>query len=358
MVQHPRGPAPDARRAARARRARRLLDLHLHQLHPDAPLPRGPVRHYHRYGLEIVGVETPEFTFEQNAEQRRSRRSTPTGSRYPVVQDNRYGTWNAYQNEYWPAEYLIDAHGEVRHTQFGEGDYQQDEAAVRELLYEPGARSLPPPMTAKAIMPSPNLGTPETYLNPDRAQGFAQPLQTGTHFYPGVIAPILNEWGLHGTWTTTSQSVTPVSAGASITGRFQAAHVYLVMTSAGDVPRTARVLLGGRPITAAESGDRRPRRAGDRPRPAPLRTRVAAHRRAAHVDDRHPAGRQRLRLHVRVAPRSSDSARARSSGELTLTSTDGSWSVTSRGPIAATAARTGATASAAAGASSAAALGP
>ncbi len=217
------------------------------------PFLKGLYAHYHKDGLQIVGVETPEFTFEQEASNvQQAIRSD--GLRYPVVQDNRFGTWNAYQNEYWPAEYLIDAHGQVRHTQFGEGDYKQDEAAVRELLFESGAHNLPPPMTATAVMPSSRLGTPETYLDPQRAEGFAQKLQGGTHFYPGVDAPILNEFGLHGTWNATSESVTPTSSGAWITGRFQAAHVYLVMTSNDNKPRTARVLVNGKPIPAAEAG--------------------------------------------------------------------------------------------------------
>jgi cytochrome c biogenesis protein CcdA/thiol-disulfide isomerase/thioredoxin len=217
------------------------------------PFLKGLYAHYHRYGLQIVGVETPEFTFEQEASNVQQAVSSE-GLRYPVVQDNRYGTWNAYQNQYWPAEYLIDATGQVRHTQFGEGDYKQDEAAVRELLYEAGAHHLPPPMTATAIMPSTHLGTPETYLNPQRDEGFAQKLQGGTHFYPGVDVPILNEFGLHGTWTATSESVTPAKPGASITGRFQAAHVYLVMTSNDHRPRTARILVNGKPIPSSEAG--------------------------------------------------------------------------------------------------------
>jgi cytochrome c biogenesis protein CcdA/thiol-disulfide isomerase/thioredoxin len=217
------------------------------------PFLKGLYAHYHKDGLEIVGVETPEFTFEQEASNVQQAIDSE-GLRYPVVQDNRYGTWNAYQNEYWPAEYLIDAHGQVRHTQFGEGDYKQDEAAVRELLYEAGAHNLPPPMTATAIIPSSHLGTPETYLNAQRAEGFAQKLQGGTHFYPGVTFPILNEFGLHGTWNATSESVSPAAGGASITGRFQAAHVYLVMTSRDNRPRTARVLLNGKPIPAHDAG--------------------------------------------------------------------------------------------------------
>src|SRR5664279_5199971 len=137
------------------------------------PFLKGLYATYHRYGLEIVGVETPEFTFEQEAGNV-AQAIASDGLRYPVVQDNAYGTWNAYQNQYWPAEYLIDAQGQVRHTQFGEGNYREDEAAVRQLLFQAGARHLPPPMTAHAIMPSSGLGTPETYLNAERGQSLAQ----------------------------------------------------------------------------------------------------------------------------------------------------------------------------------------
>ncbi len=217
------------------------------------PFLKGLYAHYHKDGLEVVGVETPEFTFEQEASNVQQAVNSD-GLRYPVVQDNRYGTWNAYQNQYWPAEYLIDSKGQVRHTQFGEGNYKEDEAAVRELLYEAGAHSLPAPMIATAIMPSKDLGTPETYLNPQRAEGFAQQLKGGTHFYPGVAAPILNEFGLHGTWNATSESITPAANGASITARVQAAHTYLVMTSNDNKPRTARVLVDGKPIAPAEAG--------------------------------------------------------------------------------------------------------
>jgi cytochrome c biogenesis protein CcdA/thiol-disulfide isomerase/thioredoxin len=217
------------------------------------PFLKGLYATYHRYGLDVVGVETPEFTFEQEAANVQQAIHSD-GLRYPVVQDNRYGTWNAYQNQYWPAEYLIDAHGEVRHTQFGEGNYKPDEAAVRQLLYAAGARHLPPPMSAHVMLPSNRLGTPETYLDPQRSRGFTQPPRAGTHFYAGVLNPPVNEFGLHGTWTIGSQSATPALSGASIAGGFQAQHVYLVMTSAGNRPRTVRVLLGGRPIPARYAG--------------------------------------------------------------------------------------------------------
>jgi thiol-disulfide isomerase/thioredoxin len=217
------------------------------------PFLKGLYATYHPYGFDVVGVETPEFTFEQNASNVQQAIASD-GLRYPVVQDNNYGTWNAYHNEYWPAEYLIDAHGQVRHVQFGEGDYGQSQVAVRELLYQSGVHNLPPPSGAHAIMPSLQLGTAETYLGAARAQGFVQKPKVGVRYYarPGYIQP--NQFALAGIWKVTNQSVTPVSSGATVQGRFLAAHAYLVMTSAGNRPRTVRVLLDGRPISSSAAG--------------------------------------------------------------------------------------------------------
>jgi cytochrome c biogenesis protein CcdA/thiol-disulfide isomerase/thioredoxin len=218
------------------------------------PFLKGLYAQYHKYGLDIVGVETPEFTFEQEASNVEQAIKSD-GITYPVVQDNRYGTWDAWQNEYWPAEYFVDAKGQVRHYQFGEGNYKEDEAAVRALLADAGAKSLPPPMTATAIMASAGLGTPETYLDPQRAQGFVTKLSPGTNSYPGVSGmPGLNQWALKGKWDVGSQSITPVGADAEVTGGVQAAKVYLVLTSAGNVPRQGRVLLDGKPIPSAHAG--------------------------------------------------------------------------------------------------------
>ncbi len=213
------------------------------------PFLKGLYATYHRYGLEIIGVETPEFTFEQEASNVQQA-IRADGIRYPVVQDNNYGTWDAYQNEYWPAEYLIDAHGNVRHTQFGEGDYRQSEAAVRELLHEAGASDLPPPMTAHAVMPSAGIGSAETYLNPKQyneyGQNFAQPIQSGTNRYTATTSLMPNSWELRGVWQASAESIAPVGGPGSISGGFQAANVYLVMTSTGNVPRKVFVLLNGR----------------------------------------------------------------------------------------------------------------
>ena len=217
------------------------------------PYVEGLYKHYHHYGLDVVGVETPEFTFEQEASNVRQAIHSD-GITYPVVQDNRYGTWNAYGNQYWPAEYYIDATGEVRHYEFGEGGYAHDEQVVRELLRAAGAKHLPPLMTARAQTPSKYIGTEETYLNPQRQAGFVEPLEQGLATYSAPPSLALDQWALGGTWSVGSQSITPSGISATISGDVQARDVYLVMTSVGNKPLRGRVLVDGQPATAAERG--------------------------------------------------------------------------------------------------------
>ena len=93
---------------------------------------------YRAQGLTIVGVHTPEFAFEKQASNVQ-RAIGAEGLRYPVVQDNEFGTWNAFGNQYWPAKYLVDARGRVRYAHFGEGEYEETEAAIRALLPRPAA---------------------------------------------------------------------------------------------------------------------------------------------------------------------------------------------------------------------------
>jgi cytochrome c biogenesis protein CcdA/thiol-disulfide isomerase/thioredoxin len=221
------------------------------------PFVEGLYKHYHRYGLEVVGVETPEFTFEQEAGNVRQAIHGDAIT-YPVVQDNHYGTWDAYSNQGWPADYFIDAKGEVRYTTVGEGGYAKDERVIRELLTAAGAKKLPALMTAHAMTASKQLATIETYLSPQQAQArqeeFAQPLDAGVHSYKAPATLGVNEWALNGTWSAGSQSITPSTGTASIEGGVQARDVYLVMTSAENQPRRGRVLLGGEPIPAADRG--------------------------------------------------------------------------------------------------------
>jgi cytochrome c biogenesis protein CcdA/thiol-disulfide isomerase/thioredoxin len=207
---------------------------------------------YRRAGLTIVGVETPEFAFEREAANVASAISQ-FGIRYPVVQDNNMGTWDAYANEFWPADYLIDAHGDVRYVAFGEGDYDKTETAIRALLAEAGANVGARSHPRDVVVPS-HETTPETYLGVARAQGWAVGPKHGSHVYRplGSHALALNEFAFSGTWTIDAQPAT-AGAGAGIDAEFQAKHVYLVLSSPGERPLPVRVLLDGRPISAADA---------------------------------------------------------------------------------------------------------
>jgi thiol-disulfide isomerase/thioredoxin len=208
---------------------------------------------YGAKGLTIVGVETPEFAFERSAANV-ANAIAQFGLHYPVVQDNELGTWNAYGNQYWPADYLIDANGQVRYTSFGEGDYSQTETAIRALLaesgYEVGAKGHP----TGVIAPSAQT-TPETYLGTARAQGWVNGPEPGLHDYGSnpPASPGLNEFAYTGTWKIAGQPAQAV-ANAGIDLEFQAKNAYLVLSSPGERPLRVQVLLDGRPIPAADAG--------------------------------------------------------------------------------------------------------
>ncbi|HEX8714681.1 MAG TPA: cytochrome c biogenesis protein CcdA [Solirubrobacteraceae bacterium] len=208
---------------------------------------------YRHDGLTIVGVETPEFAFEREASNV-ANAIAQFGLRYPVVQDNEMGTWNAYGNDAWPADYLIDAKGEVRYATIGEGDYGQTETAIRALLAEAGgavgARSHP----SGVVVPS-QQATPETYLGTERAEGWIDAPKDGVHDYgpapSGSLA--LNDFAFSGTWRIAGQPATAISD-AGVDVEFQAKHVYLVLSSEGGRARSVNVLLDGRPIAPADAG--------------------------------------------------------------------------------------------------------
>ena len=208
---------------------------------------------YRRDGLAIVGVETPEFSFERDAGNV-ANAIDQFGLRYPVVQDNDMGTWNAYGNQYWPADYLIDASGQVRYASFGEGDYDKTETAIRALLAQAGAsvggRSHP----HDVLVPS-ALTTPETYLGTARAEGWLAQPRAGTHDYgPAPTGSLpLNEFAFSGTWNISGQPAT-AGSGAGIDVEFQAKDVYLVLSSPGGSPLPVQVLLDGRPIAPSAAG--------------------------------------------------------------------------------------------------------
>jgi thiol-disulfide isomerase/thioredoxin len=208
---------------------------------------------YRNEGLTIVGVETPEFAFEHEASNV-SDAIDQFGLRYPVVQDNNMGTWNAYSNEDWPADYLIDADGQVRYTAVGEGDYSQTETAIRALLAEAGHSVGGKSHPTGVIVPS-EVATPETYLGTNRAEGWIVPPKSGLHDYgpPASGGLALNEFAFSGSWNISGQPATAVS-GAGIDLDFDAKNVYLVLSSPGERPLPVTVLLDGRPISAGDAG--------------------------------------------------------------------------------------------------------
>ena len=147
---------------------------------------------YGRDGFTVVGVHSPEFPFEKDASnvQAAIRQNHLT---YPVVQDNDLGTWDAWGNQYWPADYLVDAQGNVRDAHFGEGDYSETERAIRTLLAEAGHTNLGSGARATAQAPSAGDITPETYLGALRAQGWVTPVHPGDQDFghrPALSPPI------------------------------------------------------------------------------------------------------------------------------------------------------------------------
>jgi cytochrome c biogenesis protein CcdA/thiol-disulfide isomerase/thioredoxin len=208
---------------------------------------------YAKDGLTIVGVEAPEFEFEKNAANV-SNAIGQFGLKYPVVQDNNMGTWNAYGNEYWPADYLIDAKGKVRYATFGEGDYDKTETAIRALLAEAGHQVGGKSHPTNVVTPS-EIATPETYMGTARGEGWIDGPKTGTHDYgpppSGELA--LNDFAYSGTWKIGTQPAEAIS-NAGVDLEFKAKDVYLVLSSPGERPLPVQVLLDGHPIPASQAG--------------------------------------------------------------------------------------------------------
>jgi len=193
---------------------------------------------YHDKGLTIIGVHTPEFAFEHVTSNVRAAVKR-LGIAYPVMQDNRYKTWDNYANQYWPAEYLIDKQGHVRHTNFGEGEYDQTEALIRRLLGDNGTHA----RRVADATPS-GLLTPESYLGYARLTNYvgANPVPNKFTNYTFPSSLPANTLAYDGSWRVGAQAIT-AGKNARLRLQFEASNVYIVLGGHGSV----RSFVDGRP---------------------------------------------------------------------------------------------------------------
>jgi cytochrome c biogenesis protein CcdA/thiol-disulfide isomerase/thioredoxin len=210
---------------------------------------------YKDQGLVVVGVHTPEFEFEKKtanvADAIKKYNIT-----YPVAQDNSYATWKAYDNHYWPAHYLIDAEGHVRRVHFGEGKYEEMEAAVVELLRESG-QTVSDRMTTEVAIEMPGRNTtPETYLGRSRMERFVSPEapKVGEQQFTSPQNIPVDSFAYSGQWQVESER-SLAGLGAGIKLQFKGKKVFLVMSPQDtDRASSVMVILDGKPISAGVSG--------------------------------------------------------------------------------------------------------
>ena len=207
---------------------------------------------YSKYGLVIVGVHSPEFEFEKNANNVKNALSR-YGIKYPVAMDNNLDTWTNYNNQYWPAHYLIDKNGMVVYTHFGEGQADELDNNIRVLLGLGGKVSSDSPQ------PDFFIGqTPETYLGYTRADNFSSPEMVVQNSLANYILPNFlsaNNWALKGRWQINNQDVVTGSGDSKLQLNFTAKHVYLVLGSATNLPIKVNVKLNGSSVLKEAGSD-------------------------------------------------------------------------------------------------------
>jgi hypothetical protein len=185
---------------------------------------------YRSDGLVIIGVHTPEFAFERVSSNVKAAVNR-LGIEYPVVQDNDYGTWNAFGNQYWPAKYLIDRTGHIRFYHFGEGEYDETESMIRRLLGTDGAKAPSmPDMTPEG------LATPESYLGYGRLARYAgSPVRNDVlarYSFPESLAQ--DQLSYSGQWRVEDERIV-AGADARLRMHYRAKQVYLVLGGKGKV---------------------------------------------------------------------------------------------------------------------------
>jgi thiol-disulfide isomerase/thioredoxin len=228
------------------------------------PYVRAWAEKYKDQGLVVIGVHTPEFSFENEVGNvRRAAQEMTIG--FPIAIDNDYAVWNAFRNEYWPALYFVDAKGDIRHHQFGEGNYDQSEMVIQQLLAEAGATGLTreptvvSPSGAEVAADLNTLRSPESYLGYEHATNFASPGGVATNQAQGYSAPVRlspNHWALSGKWTIGREAVVLHEENGRLLYLFHARDVNLVMGPL--VPGASikfRVLIDGKPPGTAHGVD-------------------------------------------------------------------------------------------------------
>jgi thiol-disulfide isomerase/thioredoxin len=228
------------------------------------PHVRAWAEKYAGKGLVVIGVHSPEFSFEKDLD--RVRQATARlGVNYPVAVDSEHAVWRAFSNTAWPALYLVDAQGAIRHRHLGEGEYERSERVLQQLLAEAGAKDVSTELVRAEGQGSlaeadwANLRSPETYTGHARADSFASPGGFARDRARAYVEPErlrLNSWALAGNWNVGAEAATLEHGGGRVAHRFHARDLHLVMGSAnGGRPVPFRVLLDGKPPGAAHGAD-------------------------------------------------------------------------------------------------------
>ena len=221
-------------------------------------------KRYADQGLVVIGVHTPEFAFEMK-EDNVHKAVKDLGLTYPVAIDSRWTIWKAFKNSYWPAHYFIDAKGQIRHTHFGEGEYDQSEQVIRQLLAERNGAPVSGALAkidAGGVQVAPDfaaMASPETYLGSAKAKNYASttPMKTGAAAAYAAPAKLeRNQWALTGAWKVTAEAAHSLSAGAAVRFRFHARDLHMVLgpVKPGARPRF-RITIDGKPPGADHGVD-------------------------------------------------------------------------------------------------------
>ncbi len=234
------------------------------------PYVRAWADKYRDKGLVVIGVHAPEFAFEKDIANVRAAVAR-LNIDYPVAIDNNYAIWRAFDNQFWPAHYFIDAQGRVRHHHFGEGDYEGSERVIQQLLAEAGAANMPAEVVtvrATGAQAAPDMRddqSPETYIGYGRGENFASPggvAPDASHVYAaGELR--LNEWGLSGDWTVGEEHAALDQEGGAIAYKFHARDLHLVLgPGAEGKPVRFRVTIDGAPPGDSHGADIDPQGSG------------------------------------------------------------------------------------------------